>query len=77
MATAAGLQRLMQALGAFAFLGRVKRRPGFLDHVPAARSLLGRLCDRAASSEASSFAPPTMPRLRMILDRIVVAGSER
>ncbi|MBD3222742.1 phosphotransferase, partial [bacterium] len=77
MATAAGLQRSMQALGAFAFLGRVKRRPGFLDHVPAARSLLGRLCDRAASSEASPFAPPPMPRLRTILDRIVVAGSER
>jgi len=36
MTLAAGLQRLMQALGAFAFLGHTKQRTGFLRHVPAA-----------------------------------------
>lgn len=34
------LQRLMQALGAYGFLGLQKGRAGFLDHIPAARRLL-------------------------------------
>ena len=30
------MQRLMQALGAYGFLGLVKERTAFLDHIPAA-----------------------------------------
>lgn len=40
MATEAGLQRLMQALGAFTFLGNVKGKTDFLAHIPRAKSLL-------------------------------------
>jgi aminoglycoside/choline kinase family phosphotransferase len=35
------MQRLMQALGAYAFLGLVKRNRAFLDHIPTALDLLG------------------------------------
>jgi aminoglycoside/choline kinase family phosphotransferase len=34
------MQRLMQALGAYGFLGHVKERPHFLEHIPAALSSL-------------------------------------
>ena len=34
------MQRLMQALGAYGFLGLVKERPQFLDHIPAALTSL-------------------------------------
>jgi len=41
------MQRLMQALGAYGFLGHVKERPHFLEHIPAAlsslREVLGRI----------------------------------
>ncbi len=36
MALTAGLQRLMQALGAYGFLGLVKGKKHFLEHIPAA-----------------------------------------
>ncbi len=36
MAVAAGLQRVMQALGAFGFLGHVKSKSSFLEHIPPA-----------------------------------------
>ena len=35
MVLAAGLQRIMQALGAYGFLGHVKGKRTFLDHIPA------------------------------------------
>jgi aminoglycoside/choline kinase family phosphotransferase len=35
------MQRLMQALGAYAFLGLVKKSRSFLDHIPAALDSLG------------------------------------
>jgi len=38
-------QRLMQALGAYGFLGRVKGRTAFLSHIPAAASRLAVLCE--------------------------------
>jgi len=38
-------QRLMQALGAYGFLGRVKGRAHFLSHIPAAAERLASLCD--------------------------------
>jgi N-acetylmuramate 1-kinase len=41
------MQRLMQALGAYGFLGHVKERAHFLEHIPAAleslREVLGRV----------------------------------
>jgi hypothetical protein len=42
---AAARQRLMQALGAYGFLGRVKGKPAFLAHIPAAAERLALLCD--------------------------------
>lgn len=38
-------QRLMQALGAYGFLGRVKGRRHFLAHIPAAAERLAALCE--------------------------------
>jgi aminoglycoside/choline kinase family phosphotransferase len=38
-------QRLMQALGAYGFLGRVKGKPSFLRHIPVAAERLAELCD--------------------------------
>lgn len=38
-------QRLMQALGAYGFLGRVKSKRSFLQHIPAAAERLAALCD--------------------------------
>ncbi|MEM9282303.1 MAG: aminoglycoside phosphotransferase family protein [Verrucomicrobiota bacterium] len=35
-----GTQRLMQALGAYGFLGEVKRKTEFLEHIPAAKARL-------------------------------------
>jgi aminoglycoside/choline kinase family phosphotransferase len=35
-----GIQRLMQALGAYGFLGLVKGNKAFLDHIPAAMASL-------------------------------------
>ena len=37
------IQRLMQALGAYGFLGLVKGHTAFLDHIPAAMKSLGKL----------------------------------
>ncbi|MFZ9931774.1 MAG: aminoglycoside phosphotransferase family protein [Chthoniobacterales bacterium] len=38
-------QRLMQALGAYGFLGRVKGKTAFLRHIPAAAERLAALCE--------------------------------
>ncbi len=38
-----GMQRLMQALGAYGFLGLVKGHKHFLEHIPRARQLLGQV----------------------------------
>ena len=40
------MQRLMQALGAYGFLGLVKERAAFLDHIPAALESLRDVLDR-------------------------------
>ena len=37
-------QRLMQALGAYGFLGRVKGKTSFLGHIPVAAERLAALC---------------------------------
>jgi aminoglycoside/choline kinase family phosphotransferase len=41
-------QRLMQALGAYGFLGRIKGRRHFLAHIPVAAERLAALCDEGA-----------------------------
>ena len=55
-----GIQRLMQALGVYGFLGLVKGNKAFLDHVPAAmtslRSLVGEI--------------PGLEKLSVLLDRL-------
>jgi len=71
MTLAAGLQRLMQALGAYAFLAHVKGRAGFLRHVPAARRQLTRLVALANAGVAEPpLAPPPLPLLAGILERL-------
>jgi aminoglycoside/choline kinase family phosphotransferase len=40
------MQRLMQALGAYGFLGLVRERTAFLEHIPAAMKSLGEVLER-------------------------------
>ncbi|HOX25400.1 MAG TPA: sugar phosphate nucleotidyltransferase [Candidatus Krumholzibacteria bacterium] len=67
MASAAALQRLMQSLGAYGFLGHVKGRTAFLAHIGAAVSGLRAVLDRAPAPADSAYAPPDLPALRDIL----------
>jgi N-acetylmuramate 1-kinase len=55
-----GIQRLMQALGAYGFLGLVKGNKVFLDHIPAAMDSL-----RGLVAEI-----PELERLSLALDRV-------
>jgi len=73
MTLAAGLQRLLQALGAYGYLGRVKGRTDFLKHIPRALTNLRRLLDlvgRGGDSETcrSDLCPPLLPRLAAVVD---------
>jgi aminoglycoside/choline kinase family phosphotransferase len=64
----AAVQRLMQALGAYGFLGLKKGKPAFLQHIPGAL----RHIDQALGSSG-------LPRLHALLDRIpekVKTGSQ-
>lgn len=45
------LQRLMQALGAYGFLGLKKNKPHFLDHIPAAKKSLIEVAERIVGLE--------------------------
>jgi len=73
MVLAAGLQRVMQALGAYGFLGHVKGKKEFLDHIPAGlavlREILGGLGEVALgeAKEAGRMVPGSMPVLERIL----------
>ena len=55
------LQRLMQALGAYGFLGLQKGRAGFLGHIPAARRLLRETAARLASLDELVRALDSLP----------------
>jgi hypothetical protein len=55
-----GIQRLMQALGAYGFLGLVKGNKTFLDHIPAALESL-----RGLVAEI-----PELERLSAALERL-------
>ena len=59
---AAGLQRLMQALGAYGFLGHVKGKPAFLEHIPRGVAHLRELLARNAAAGG-----PQLPRLAALL----------
>ena len=54
------MQRLMQALGAYGFLGHVKEREHFLEHIPAALAALREVLARI----------PGVESLRAELDRL-------
>lgn len=45
------MQRLMQALGAYGFLGHVKERPHFLEHIPTALTSLREVIERIPGLE--------------------------
>lgn len=63
LAAAAGLQRSMQALGAYAFLSRIKGKTGFAAHVPAG---LRQLRCGLRALRASGPAPGPLPWLEEI-----------
>ncbi len=48
------MQRLMQALGAYGYLGLVKETPGFLEHIPAALATLRAIVQQIAGAEELS-----------------------
>ena len=71
MAQAAGLQRIMQALGAYGFLGHVKGKRSFLDHIPAGLAVLREILgerDIPAGEAANCRLPRPMPVLEQFLD---------
>ena len=47
------MQRLMQALGAYGFLGLVRERKAFLDHIPAALHSLRQVLARIPELQAT------------------------
>ena len=57
------MQRLMQALGAYGFLGLVKGHPQFLAHIPAALDSLRAIAGRIAG----------LDQFRRLLDRLDAA----
>jgi NDP-sugar pyrophosphorylase family protein/aminoglycoside/choline kinase family phosphotransferase len=67
MTLACGLQRLMQALGAFAYLGHERNRPAFLAHIPAGLGHLRRLLALAPTLPPSPLGPPPLPHLAAVL----------
>jgi aminoglycoside/choline kinase family phosphotransferase/dTDP-glucose pyrophosphorylase len=74
MVLAAAHQRLMQALGAYGFLGLVKGRRGFLAHVPRGLAHLRDVMALSAAARADAVAAPwlpaPMPRLEAALARL-------
>lgn len=78
MALGAGLQRIMQALGAYAFLGHVKNKPDFLEHIPQGLARLRELLDaverqtRAPAHPDDSWLPEQpLHRLHNLLKRVL------
>jgi aminoglycoside/choline kinase family phosphotransferase len=73
MAVPAGLQRLMQALGAYGFLGHVKGKRDFLRHIPQALVHLRWLLDlhrnllETNDEVCAAWLPPPMEKLETVL----------
>jgi len=55
------MQRLMQALGAYGFLGLVKERPHFLEHIPVALRSLRAVVERIPGLESLSGLLASLP----------------
>ena len=68
MTVAAALQRLMQALGAYGFLGHVKGRREYLDFIPVAVERLRAQVVQIDVVGGEVGSPPAMPRLRARLE---------
>lgn len=72
MVLAAGLQRIMQALGAYGFLGHVKGKPSFLDHIPAGvvglREILGVVGNVARGETEGRWLPGCMSLVERLLE---------
>jgi aminoglycoside/choline kinase family phosphotransferase len=58
-----GMQRLMQALGAYGFLGLVKEHPAFLVHIPGAITALRGIVERLPGLERLSSILADLPRI--------------
>ncbi len=71
MFLSAALQRLMQALGAFGFLGHVKGKREFLAHIPRALVHLRQVLDELAGLPVGDrrYLPGPLPRLATMVDR--------
>ncbi len=82
MTVTAGLQRLMQALGAFGFLGHVKGKPDFLAHIPAGlrnlRLLLAELADLqdGDGSDVAGCLPLPLTKLTRLIDQVMSEGGD-
>ena len=67
MAAVAGLQRIMQALGAFAFLSREKGKAWYAQWIPAGRRQLEDLLTEVAASDEE---PGPLPRLAAVVRKL-------
>lgn len=69
-----GLQRVMQALGAFGYLGHAKGRWWYLDHIPLGlRHLRELLQDAQVYAGLCPGAPPALPRLTAVVAALAPA----
>ncbi|MCK9997230.1 MAG: phosphotransferase [Candidatus Krumholzibacteria bacterium] len=70
MSLAAGLQRIMQALGAYGFLGHVKGKRSYLEHIPAGLATLREILGEPEwkTEVANRWLPGSMPVLERFLD---------
>jgi NDP-sugar pyrophosphorylase family protein/aminoglycoside/choline kinase family phosphotransferase len=72
--TTCGLQRIMQALGAFGYLGHAKHRLWYLDHIPLGlRHLRDLLADAKGQANLCDGAPPPLPRLTAVVAQLAPA----
>jgi len=80
MTVTAGLQRVMQALGAFGFLGHAKGKTEFLGHIPAAMAnlclLLQELAEmqKAPAEAVAKHLPPPLPVLTRLMNSVATTA---
>lgn len=76
MCLAAGLQRIMQALGAYGFLGHFKGKTEYLDHIPRAVSHWQWLMEESistwneAETGSRNWLPGPLPRLQRLMAKL-------
>ena len=81
MTITAGLQRIMQALGAFGFLGLVKGKAEFLAHIPAGVDHLQQLLVELAavqsrpSAAVAAHLPPPLANLTRLVAGLAAPGN--